>query len=601
MERTAIHHSFLLLMAALMATMLSVACMFDVATAYATPTKVVVRNVQDYGAVPNDGKSDGNAFWNAFSRGMDVDDYVLEIRIPKGTYHLDQQIRMYSNTHVIADPAATIVATHNDKTLIFGGHVDKATKNVSCYDRSCKHGGYSQLENIVIQGGTWLRENSSSSSKLAGESNIFTLQHGHNIKIRNMTCKYANTHYFNLASDSDVVVENVKFLDAGQVTDPKSDFWANKGMNEEKYNGIEAVHFDTCDGVGEAGPRAMPLDNTPCRNVVVRNCIFQNVYAGVGNHHPAKVQSKRTSGVTVENCTFSNVKWYSVFAIDFDNVTVKGNKIQYATGIISLRNVKGAKITDNTYTGIKKTIGKYKYAKTKTMPCIQIAKSTGISIEGNTITKPARTAMRIEDGSSIGVKGNTVSGSAEQGIHVTGTKKCTISGNTVKATAANAIRLAGKANATVTKNKVMNAKERGIFVDAKASATVKSNTVTNTKKGGIIMRNCGKAIVIGNTVSKTNGQGISLQLTPVIKALNNKVSAAKDDAMYLRGGPKKVSKAIVKNNVLSSSGDMDLNLNEKLKGTVLKNKLKHNKLYCHPSAKKMKNDLFKKEKSKSGK
>jgi hypothetical protein len=391
-----------------------------------------------------------------------------------------------------------------------------------------------------------------------------------------------------------VTVEGVTFKNAQDVNDPSSDFWSEGKSKQEAFNGVEAIHFDTCDGVGEKGDRAKPLDCTPCRDAVVKNCTFTNVFAGVGNHHKAKVADKRSTNIKVLNCTFSNIRWYCFFAIDFNNITVSGCKISNATGIASIRNVRGATIANNTYQTVKTNAGKYQYANAKTMPSVQVAGCTsGITIQNNSITNPNRTGMRIDGGNSFTISGNTIKNAPEESIRITGAsvKQCKVESNTFATAKATGLRIGEKAVVTASKNTVSGTGEHGIFCDSGSTVVLVGNKVTNTAKHGIAVRKCVKGTIKSNVVSKAKGQGITVQETPKAVVTGNKVKST-DDALYLRGKSSKAKcTCTVKKNTLNSKKAFDLNLNAFLKGKMSGNVLENYKYYKHPKTVKMKGKI----------
>ena len=118
----------------------------------------------------------------------------------------------------------------------------------------------------------------------------------------------------NLSGTDTATVTNVKFMDAGRSAD-KTDYW------------YEAVHLDFCSQEGEITAGA-PYDYTPAKNVTVKNCTFENVHAGVGNHHvlPKAERSKNMSvNITVTGCTFKNIDAYAVGERSVDGMTVSNN------------------------------------------------------------------------------------------------------------------------------------------------------------------------------------------------------------------------------------------------------------------------------------
>lgn len=472
----------------------------------------VTYNVKDFGAVSSDKKDSSKVNAEAFNQALGQaknSDVPIKVTIPKGTYHIDSPLRIYSNTALVAEEGVEIVADFYDdsSTMLSGFHLpDSGSGN--CSGSSCTHKKYSQLNHITIEGGTWSRTTDIPSGK-AGSMSIFRLRHGQNITIRNLVCKNATTHFFNLSSTKDVLVENVTFQNSREVTDNTSRFWGeekdtdnDKHGNKEKYNGMEAIHLDICDGSGESGEPAMPFDNTPCNNITVQNCTFTNVWSGVGNHHSAK--TNRTSKVKVLNNTFTNMRWYCVYAIDFDDLTIQGNTAANTEGIANLRGIDQAVVSKNGYTVTTAPGGKFDSSLVNPVLKIVDASGTGTTIvQNNTITNNLiavnKKSVAVTDADAIVVKGcnnttiskNKVSMSKGRGISVQTSTGVTVSGNTVAKTAGDAMYILG---------------EKG----TKCTATIKDNTLssaTTLRKDG----NKGYDLKLSNYAVKCKLSGNTLK------------------------------------------------------------------------------------------
>lgn len=59
-------------------------------------------------------------------------------------------------------------------------------------------------------------------------------------------------------------------------------------------------------------------------NITIENCVFKNVYRGVGTHNYFK--NLYQTNIKILNCTFENITDCAISAVNFKNIEVKGNK-----------------------------------------------------------------------------------------------------------------------------------------------------------------------------------------------------------------------------------------------------------------------------------
>lgn len=158
-----------------------------------------------YGAKGDGTTDDTRAIQKALNvaRGASADK-PLTVTVPAGTYKISTSLWIYSYTNLELASGATIQRSGTSVMLING---EKGT------------GGYDQLIDVTIQGGTWDGNiNSSSASQV---SDLIYLWHGRNITIRDTTLKECvGTHHIELTGIKDSTISNVTFQD--MVRDRKS-------------------------------------------------------------------------------------------------------------------------------------------------------------------------------------------------------------------------------------------------------------------------------------------------------------------------------------------------------------------------------------------
>lgn len=463
-------------------------------------------DVTDFGAVPDDGKDDRAAFNAALAKAQESSGTITVV-IPKGTYDLFDGIYVFSNTNIIADGDAVIKSDKKYASMVYGAHNDstgsmcRGTFLGDCTD----HGfGYTKVNNVSIEGGTWIAAGGSQ----VQTTNVFAFRHSKNISFSNMTIKNATGHMINLSGTDTATVTNVKFMDAGRSAD-KTDYW------------YEAVHLDFCSQEGEITAGA-PYDYTPAKNVTVKNCTFENVHAGVGNHHvlPKAERSKNMSvNITVTGCTFKNIDAYAVGERSVDGMTVSNNTAENVAVFAYITDSSNVTISNNTFD----RVGKHNY--------------DSIMGDGN----KDRAAIEIRTTESF-----------------TTVEKITVKGNTIK-------------NA-----KFAGLKVYGLNVGNCKNITFDGNTILKSGGDGIFVQNVTAPVNIKNNVITTAGNnGIFVQTTSLAKVSSNKVTGTKGNALYVMGTAGVPCTVNASGNTLSSSGGIDLFLSNYAKNCRLsKNVLK---------------------------
>lgn len=432
--------------------------------------------VTDFGADGTDTADDAQAFVKALAKAKDAAAPVT-VYIPAGTYYIDRSLPVYSNTNLIADGGATMIATFAEGSFVFGRHLDE--QGNICGHETCTHGGYTQVVNVTIQGGTWDRN----CTPDGGVNAIFKIRHGYNIAIKNLVCKNATSHYINLSGVSTALVENVQCLDRVAYTGSDPSFWGSRAVGDsERYESIEAIHLDYIAG-GESS--AYPVDGTAPANVTVQNCLFQNMFAGVGTHHRAK--GAHGSFIIIKNNTFNNIMANCVNAYDFDASTISGNTVTNARKIVY--SLGG---NNNT-------------------------------IENNTINSTSGIAVHIDSNPTVNVIGNSITGSKKKGIYITGSGNCSITGNKVTDSQGHGIQVVGSAalacKAVISGNESVSsaASERDIVLGSYCIGSVIENNHIGIR--GLKLDDTASYQLLNNRFDPHEHKGISWTLTKEATAL----------------------------------------------------------------------------------
>ncbi len=452
--------------------------------------------VTDYGAVPGDGVDDHAAI-NAALEDARTGDGTMTVVIPAGDWDIGGILYVFSNTVLKAESGATLRSSIQDGPVLAEAHIDPATGDIcrgACQGHSF---GYTKAENITIAGGTWIADPAAT-----GETQIFAFHHSKNITVRNLTCKNMSGHAVNLGGVDHATVSGVTITN--QRPDPKK---TGRGIFTS-----ECVHLDYCTAEGEPW-FGMPYDNTPTRNVTVTNCVFRNVYSGVGNHHEIPAGGTASSNITVRNCTFTDLKAYATsvngmrgmkvtgctatetpvlaFLIDITQLEIRNNTVDAGSHAYSIFDGEEASTCTEIYlydcsdvTVTENTIRNFLYNAVKINFSASAEGESEIS--GNTIESVSGTGLNVRNGKNrVTVSGNNLSGIGDAGIFIGSLADAVVSGNTVDSSAGMALYVIGNksnpASVAVTENILSTSSAEGydLYLHHYTDCVITGNTLKN--------------------------------------------------------------------------------------------------------------------------
>lgn len=234
-----------------------------------------------------------------------------KIILSPGTYYINGQLRLNSNTYLKAD-GAKIIEVQNGSRLI-----------TQPYDRNGykQRKGYDSVHDITIDGGTW-----AGTKKFAdygvniknGQKtgpNVINFWHARNITIKNL-CVYnaVNAHLIELCG-----VKNARIIGCHIGCRKTKDGSLKRGCSKgDIYRG--AIQLDFCSKSGNR--HSEPFDGTTCRNVTIKdNYIWYRTGIQIAND-----SSKTTNDVKVK-----------------DNIL----RCKYAWTNVSMRKARGFKESGN--------------------------------------------------------------------------------------------------------------------------------------------------------------------------------------------------------------------------------------------------------------
>ena len=429
----------------------------QVASAQAQTLSGTVYDVTTFGANGADTGDDSAAIQAALNLATNE---LITVYVPSGTYYIQDTLMISSNTRLRLDTDTILVNTDVYTSMLVGRG-----------DREI--GGHDQINNIHIEGGTW------DGNDLLGEfyQGIMFLRHGTNISIKNTTLKNATNHFLNLSGTKDALVENVVFKDMQEYTGSDSEFWEGVPQSNkvQRLNAIEAIHLDYTHLPFE--PNAFPHDDTPCVNITIRDCVFEDVYSGVGTHHD--LPDVYSTNIVIENNTFKNILYTCISSYSYNELSVKGNIAENATSFLIALNSEGS-VSNNSITGAFQ--GEFEATPSQRMR-IQNSK---LSISENIIDGGERSAIYAADNSKVTINNNTIKNCNEIAISLVDAQG-DISENTLESTGLYGIRF-NSSTGTITKNIIKDVNGHGISIENSEIYDFSENKISNTLLCGIYGR-----------------------------------------------------------------------------------------------------------------
>ena len=347
------------------------------------PLKTFYNVVTDFGANGNDYASDEKTLNNALKEAGKAGQYfhqMIEVFVPKGTYHLKDQLFIFSNIWLHLADGAVMYRDDPSKLMLLGVYMDPNGNIVHSED--CKVGGYNQIKNVKISGGEWnggVKATDVYKNTYSQMDMVF--RHGENITIENTTIgNDTSIHSVNFDGCRNLTINNVKFINHYKYQGSDTSYYVDGSKTSNaSFAYKEALHTDYLS-TEDTKSNAKPIENLGMPNVQVTNCTFQNVVSGVGTHHA--YNGLYADGYKIVGCTFRDVPYICINAYNFRDFVCKENTAQGVNCFLNGVNLYAWKngaayIIDNTING-KKFNGAAPYA------AIEIKDNSNVLIMNNT-------------------------------------------------------------------------------------------------------------------------------------------------------------------------------------------------------------------------
>lgn len=413
------------------------------------------------------------AFDEAKNKASDKNRY--RIYFPKGEYHINTTLNIFSNTELYLDEKTTLVQD-----------APKGQNIVKAGDFSQKHILYNGFRNIKIDGGKWDMQFNGSCAMRFG--------HCTNLSIRNVNItNILDAHHIEAAA-----------VDTLSITDSTFTSSLRKGSNS-----CEAIQLDILHD-SKHFPGFEEFDDTPNKNVTISGCTFSNLHSGIGTR--SAVVSKYFDNVVIENNKFENIQEKAISCFNYKNSKIINNTFTNVNSGICFEylpnNFFGA-YSQRMYIANDKSIGKIN-SKSSTvisgnvMNIKQMAESSyGIYAYGAKVDASTAKANGIVAGdytiNDLSIDNNTITveenSSKSYGIYITGVNKSEISSNTLTDYSSakdgiNGINICASKKNVIKNNNISGAFNNGISIFNKSfpgskNLLITSNSISGVKSFGI--------------------------------------------------------------------------------------------------------------------
>ena len=413
------------------------------------------------------------AFDEAKNKASDKNRY--RIYFPKGEYHINTTLNIFSNTELYLDEKTTLVQD-----------APKGQNIVKAGDFSQQHILYNGFRNIKIDGGKWDMQFNGSCAMRFGHCTNLSIN---NVNITNIL----DAHHIEAAA-----------VDTLSITDSTFTSSLRRGSNS-----CEAIQLDILHD-SKHFPGFEEFDDTPNKNVTISGCTFSNLHSGIGTR--SAVVSKYFDYVVIENYKFENIREKAISCFNYKNSKIINNTFTNVNSGICFEylpnNFFGA-YSQRMYIANDKSIGKIN-SKSSTvisgnvMNIKQMAKSSyGIYAYGAKIDASTAKANGVVAGdytiSDLSIDNNTINveenSSESRGIYITGVNKSEISSNTLTDYSSakdgiNGINICASQKNVIKNNNISGTFNNGISIFNKPfpgskNLLITSNSISGVKSFGI--------------------------------------------------------------------------------------------------------------------
>lgn len=436
--------------------------------------------------------------------------YNLTIKIPAGHYQLYKELRVYSNTTLLAQEGALFLKRHDKGAIIAN-------------DLTNDKGGYTTASNITIIGGIW------DSSKVTKGMEGFRFIHANQITIKGATIRNVpeGSKLILLAGVKNVTIEDCTLYGYG-------------GTRIKEAIQLDIVH--DANLVPSMQQEYIYYDDLACDGINIINNEIYDYPRAIGSH--TSVKGVFHKNITIAGNLIYNIDEVAIKAYNYVNLLIKDNTITNASaGVLAYTYIENEK--KHYLNPLPKTVQE------------SIPASYNITIEGNVIKKihmyQAGTTITWGDGiriigsrgrpiTGVSIKKNNIADTKRMGIYVSDAPETYVGSNIITRTNHHGIYVDRSYYSKVYYNKIYQPGKAsstygGIGISASSKSVVFKNIVKNAAKNGIFLYNNSTSCTIStNTIVGSLDNGISVNLSSDhAKITYNKITGTLSSKLNNRG------------------------------------------------------------------
>ncbi|MDO5292786.1 MAG: right-handed parallel beta-helix repeat-containing protein [bacterium] len=450
----------------------------------------------------------------------------LEVTLKEGTYELTDDLVIYSDTILVARDCK-IIKKHQKGPMV---------RNY-LYDREK---GQNYAANIKIIGGLW-DGGAGITEKKSDET--FRFIHAKNVEVRDLTIKNIMAgHLLTLAGVDHAIVDRCTFSS-----------YCVYGTTKEALH-LDLVHSRHMVPVVESSKKQICYDDAPCKNIIVSNCKFYNVPAGVGSH--SAVRGMYNENIVIKDNMFTNIEAAAIRCYNYKNVTITGNVIERAgIGMEVYTCTENSENMDDDKTsfhfpnsGVEQekppmdqdysividhnqihTVYTGKDKKFGNAICVTGSEKrpiANLAITDNIIINAKKNAIHLLHAPKVQVIRNQISGNDQKsyrgGIYLNKSKEARIESNHIRFTE-RAIEMVMSSQGSVMENQISDSLYDGIYVGNRSRDNrIEGNLIAETAGTGIAIEERADNNQLKNNTIKSANIGIFIKDSRKTKLIGNR-------------------------------------------------------------------------------
>lgn len=508
---------------------------------------------KDFGADGNDTEDDTAAFQAALDKAKNYagTKNKVTIKVPAGTYYIENRLLIYSNTTLKLDKKAHLKRRNNLDYIIVSGE-DEPRYQVN---RLLSH-------DITIDGGIW----DGNPSRTDQSKGVIKIYNSDKVSLLNADVRnIVGTHFVLFDGVSNLNIKNCSFSNFIHYTGTQEEYRSQVFANLN-YWAAEALHIDFLDK-NSSLLNGRPC--VPCKNVVVSGCKFKNLTSALGTHHVFDYMSQ--DNITIKDNVFESCSYDCINATSFSNMKIYNNKATNCGGFLVARRTSGE--VYNNYAGLIKnpsgvmyTYGKFG-GKAPYFYGAEISNRSNVTFRNNQIYSASSHGIMVNTNSAVNIYDNTVTNSKGNGIALWGGSTGKIYRNNIMKSLTNGISVRNGARLTdCSRNTISASGNNGVYSNAAVISSAKYNSISSSAYNGFSLASGSKAALTENDISGSKDNGIYASGKSNVTATSNYIHGCKKSGIVFTG----LSSGTATKNSFNKNSKYDLHVRDRCKNIVFR-------------------------------